>query len=312
MKTLVLGKTLVDLIVNVDTLPKTGDDLVCNKHVISMGGCAYNVATILKYFGIEHDLVSPVGKGIYASIIKEELVKNGYKIYIEDKSADNGYCLCLVEQDGERSFITIPGIDTIYKSEWLDKIDSSSYDNIYISGYEMEDESGIVISNWLINQKDKNIFFGPGPRLNFIDKEIMDQMLKLNPILHLNDDEALRYTNETDVISAAKELYRITSNSVFITLGKDGVLYFEGDKYEFIDGVSTVVENTVGAGDSHIGAILAGISMGYDCEYSCHIANRVAAKVVSSDGSRLEDDLFSIDDYIILDRYEGLNKKLSV
>lgn len=312
MKTLVLGKTLVDVIVNVDNLPKTGDDLVCNKHVISMGGCAYNVATILKYFGIEHDLVSPVGKGIYASIIKEELVKNGYKIYIEDKSADNGYCLCLVEKDGERSFITIPGIDTTYKSEWLEKIDSSSYDNIYISGYEMEDESGVVILNWLIKQKDKKIFFGPGPRLNFIDKEIMDRMLKLHPILHLNDDEALRYTNETDVISAAKELYRITSNAVFVTLGKDGVLYFEGNKYKFIDGIETIVENTVGAGDSHIGAILAGISMGYDYEYSCHIANRVAAKVVSSEGSRLEDDLFNIDDYVSLDRYQVLSKALSV
>lgn len=38
MKTLVLGNVLVDVIVNIDYLPKTGDDLVCNKHLNSMGG----------------------------------------------------------------------------------------------------------------------------------------------------------------------------------------------------------------------------------------------------------------------------------
>ncbi|MEF9991730.1 MAG: hypothetical protein RSD22_05080 [Romboutsia sp.] len=50
MKTLVLGNVFVDVIVNVNYLPKTGDDLVCNKQIISMGGCAYNVATVLKAF----------------------------------------------------------------------------------------------------------------------------------------------------------------------------------------------------------------------------------------------------------------------
>lgn len=293
MKTLVLGNVLVDVMINVDYLPKTGDDLVCNKHVISMGGCAYNIATVLKNFGSDHSLFSPVGKGIYASIIREELEKNNYQIHISDESKDNGYCLCLVEKDGERSFITVPGIEHEFKKEWVEQIDGSNYENIYVSGYEMEGRTSIVITDWLMKQKNKNIFFGPGPRINFIEKNIMDKMFSLKPILHLNDDEALKFTNETDVLNAAKEIYKKTNNAVFITLGKDGVLYYEDGEYSHIKGEDAIVENTVGAGDCHIGAIIACFSKGYSFEESCYIANKAAATVVSSEGSRLDDKLFN-------------------
>ncbi|RDY24593.1 kinase [Romboutsia maritimum] len=299
MKTLVLGNVFVDVIVNVDALPKTGDDIMCNKQLISIGGCAYNVATVLKNFEVEHDLISPVGNGIYGEIIREELEKNDYKKYITDDSSDNGYCLCLVEKDGERSFITIRGIESTYKSKWLEDIDDSEYDNIYVSGYEMEGESGVIISNWLLKQKDKTLFFAPGPRINYIQKKTMEKILTLNPILHLNDDEALKYTNKSNIMDAAKEINRLTLNSVFITLGKDGVMYFNGNNYKFIDGISTQVVNTIGAGDSHIGAIIASYSKGCNYDECCYIANKVASKVVGYEGSRFEYKLYFKDEYLM-------------
>lgn len=297
MKTLVLGNVLVDVMINIDNLPKTGDDIVCNKQVISMGGCAYNIATALKNFGTEHILLSPVGKGIYATLVREELENNNYPILIYDDSKDNGYCMCLVENNGERSFITVPGIEHEFKREWLDNIDEE-YGNIYVSGYEMEGQTSIIITDWLQNRVDKNIFFGPGPRINFIQKDIMDKMLKLNPIMHLNDDEALKFTGKSDVLSAAKEIYSMTSNVVLVTLGKKGVLCFEGDKYKFIKGNPAKVENTVGAGDCHIGTIIACYSKGFTFEESCYIANKAAAKVVGSEGSRLDKRLFDGENYI--------------
>ena len=299
MKTLVLGNVFVDVIINVDALPKTGDDIMCNKQVISIGGCAYNVASVLKNFEIEHDLIPPVGNGIYGKIIKQELENNDYTRYINDKTGDNGYCLCLVEKEGERSFITIKGIESEYKIEWLDGINVNEYDNIYVSGYEMEGKSGELISNWLLNKAKKNVFFAPGPRINCIPKETIKNMLKLNPILHLNDDEALKFTNEENIIEAAKQINKLTSNSVFITLGKKGVMYFTNGYYKFIDGFETEVVNTVGAGDSHIGAIIAAYSKGYDYDDCCYMANKVASKVVAYEGSRFEKKLYAKDEYIL-------------
>ena len=69
MKTLVIGNVYVDVIVNVDQLPKTGDDIVCKKQILTVGGCAYNVATVLRNFNIDHTLIFPVGNGVYLSLI---------------------------------------------------------------------------------------------------------------------------------------------------------------------------------------------------------------------------------------------------
>ena len=84
MKTLVIGNIYVDVIINIDKLPRTGDDILCKKQLITVGGCAYNVATILKNFDIDHDLLFPVGKGTYSDIIRKEVLKlikeNEYKI----------------------------------------------------------------------------------------------------------------------------------------------------------------------------------------------------------------------------------------
>lgn len=299
MKTLVLGNVFVDVIVSVDTLPKTGDDLVCNKHITAIGGCAYNVATVLKNFEVDHTIVCPVGNGIYGNIIEKELIENNYSSGIKVEYGDNGYCLCLVEKNGERSFITIPGIETKYKAEWLENIDSSIYKNIYISGYEIEKESGIVITNWLSKQKNKNIFFSPGPRINYIDNDILNMILDMNPILHLNGEEASKFTKENNIVDAAKTLNKRTNNSVFITLGENGVIYFNEGNYKYIDGFKTDVVNTIGAGDSHIGAIIAAYSMGYNFEDCCYIANKVSSTVVSFEGSRLEPKLFNKYDYLL-------------
>ena len=57
--------------------------------------------------------------------------------YIQDDRADNGYCLCLVE-DGEADFYHRSGIEKDYKLEWLSQLDASNYDAVYLSGYDME------------------------------------------------------------------------------------------------------------------------------------------------------------------------------
>lgn len=298
MRTLLLGNAIVDVILNIETLPKTGDDIFCQKQSVTIGGCAYNVATILNHFGVEHDLVVPIGTGSYASMIKEELLSHNYQIHIEEQTVDNGYCLCLVEGDGERTFITVPGVEANYQRKWLDAFSGEHYDNIYISGYEMEGSSGVIISDWLTTQKINHLYFAPGPRITFIEKETMERLFKLHPILHINQSEALSFTGEQDLNLAVRKLYDLTHNELFITLGEAGVLHFDGENQSVIPAFKTTVVNTIGAGDSHLGALIALRSLGYETKKCCEIANQVAAKVVSLESSKFEKEYFNKGDFI--------------
>ena len=47
MKTLVLGAAIADIIMKIPRLPKSGEDILCTERKLTIGGCAYNVATML-------------------------------------------------------------------------------------------------------------------------------------------------------------------------------------------------------------------------------------------------------------------------
>ena len=46
MKTLVIGAAIIDIIMKIKRLPKSGEDILCSETVSTVGGCAYNVALI--------------------------------------------------------------------------------------------------------------------------------------------------------------------------------------------------------------------------------------------------------------------------
>ncbi len=53
-----------------------------------------------------------------------------------------------------------------------------------------------------------------------------------------------------------------------------------------------MVADTIGAGDAHIGAVMAQLQMGTPLPQALATANRVAAAVVSVQGARLDDGAF--------------------
>ena len=90
MKTLVIGAAIIDIIMKIKRLPKSGEDILCSETVSTVGGCAYNVAGTLRGFDVDHDLFVPVGRGMYGDMIAGDLEKLGYRILIREEESDNG------------------------------------------------------------------------------------------------------------------------------------------------------------------------------------------------------------------------------
>lgn len=72
-KCLVIGAAMLDIVVKMERLPKSGEDIYMDSQEMTVGGCAYNVADILKHFKVPYTLFAPVGTGVYAGIIEKEL-----------------------------------------------------------------------------------------------------------------------------------------------------------------------------------------------------------------------------------------------
>lgn len=292
-QTLVIGSAVVDVIVNIPHLPKTGEDVHISSQTRSLGGCAYIVSDVLRHFGAPYSLCTAVGTGIYGDFVGQKLQERGVPIYVR-RPEENGCCYCMVETEtgGERSFIVDHGIEYTFYEDYLEKIDTESIDSVYVCGLEIEEHTGWNIIEYLRKHPAYTVYFAPGSRIMEIQPDRMEAMLTLHPILHLNEGESLAFTGESTVEGAARVLYGKTDNGVIITLGEKGAYCYDGADH-YAAPVPAVVKDTIGAGDSHMGAVISARRFGLSFGDAIWTANHISSAVVSNAGGLLEEEDFA-------------------
>ncbi|HIZ21440.1 MAG TPA: bifunctional hydroxymethylpyrimidine kinase/phosphomethylpyrimidine kinase [Candidatus Blautia faecigallinarum] len=292
-KILVIGSTVVDVIIELmERLPRTGEDVHVRRQQMSLGGCAFNVSESIRHFQVPYILFSPVGTGTYGHFVREELHRRGISSPIPTPDKDNGCCYCFVENTGERTFVCDHGAEYLFREEWFRLLDLEEIDSVYICGLEIEESTGPVIVDFLEKNPRLKVFFAPGPRISRIDPWLLARLFCLSPVLHLNETEVLSVTEENSVSQAARALYEKTHNTVIVTLGANGCYYFDGEKEETIPAFSVNLADTIGAGDSHIGSVMACLKKGDPLPKAIAKANMVAAAVVGTTSALLPDEEF--------------------
>lgn len=308
---LIIGSTCVDVIINIPHLPVTQEDIHPTAQTMSIGGCSYNVAYMMRLLHAPCTHISPVGTGMYGDFAAKCLTESGVPISVRIPDRDNGCCYCLVEESGERTFMAWHGVEYTFQKEWMEPYPASDFGICYICGLEIEEPTGISLIEYLEEHPELPVFFAPGPRLKHIAPEKLERVLALHPILHLNEQEAgflSEYLGvgisgqetpeeptpaaDASISKTAGTLHAVTGNSVIITLGKNGCFCKEKDGSEYLLPSIPVdhVVDTIGAGDSHAGTILACLTKGMNLHSSIAYANQVAAAVVQVPGIGLKEE----------------------
>lgn len=304
---LIIGSTVVDITVRLPKLPYTGQDMNITSQSMSLGGCAYNVSEALRHFKMPYTLFSPVGVGVYGEFVRRNLDDKKLSFILPTSKLDNGCCYCFVEDSGERTFACYRGAEYQFQKDWFRLLDLSAIDRVYVCGLELEEPTGEAILEFLEEHPELTVYFAPGPRIMSIPPKIMDRMLSLSPTLHLNAKEASEFTrvhlNEGNSESrlelaslhmTASSLMERTKNCVIITLGAGGAYILEvSGSHAHIPARSADQIDTTGAGDAHIGAIMACEMRGMTLSDAVTVANSVSAAVVESNGAGISDKNFS-------------------
>lgn len=286
-KLLFIGSTVADVVLRLPALPQPGDDLHVEHQQVSLGGCAFNAFRAAQVTGsVPCMLASPVGTGVWGEWVQAALAERGIVPAIPRPEEPNGCCYCLVTPDGERSFLCEHGAEYRFRREWLDALpqDASA---VYLCGLEVEEATGDTLLDWLEAHPPRKLLFAPGPRLCRIPPWKMARVLALTPLLHLSEVEAAQFTRADEPAEAAALLRRITGGDVVITLGDRGAYCLGAEGGQLIPGFPARVVDTIGAGDSHAGALMAALAEGLSLPEAVRRANRVAAAVVSQAGAEL-------------------------
>lgn len=119
---MVVGAAVIDVIADAYALPWRGCDIELKQQSVNVGGCALNIAVALKRLGIEAGNALPLGQGVWAEIIRNRMAKEGLISLIDNAEGDNGWCLALVEPDGERTFMSFSGVENQWNRQWLARL----------------------------------------------------------------------------------------------------------------------------------------------------------------------------------------------
>ena len=137
------------------------------------------------------------------------------------------------------------------------------------------------------------MFVAPGPRLDHIPRPLLERVLALHPLLHLNQREAGLLTGLEDAEESAALLCRRTGRAVIVTLSSRGALVQEpGRAAELLPSEPVPMVDATGAGDSHAGAVLAGLEQGLELRQAVRRANRISAQAVQQKGGALTPESF--------------------
>ncbi len=296
-RALILGSVFVDLLIKTPQLPVSGSDITATGGETVVGGCAFNAADVLLKLNLPFDSLLPVGEGLAASIIKEELARRNFACPVFPGCGDNGICITLVEPSGERSFVTLEGLDSHFDPAWLQDAPVEEADFIYLSGYQTEGAGAEVILQALGRMKPSaKLLFDPGPRVPFIQKEVFSVLERHQVLYNLNAAEARELSGCDSIEDAACALSRRSGQAVIITCGAQGALLYEDGTLTQVPAFAVAMGDSSGSGDAHSGGLLAGLICDLPLIECVRLANACAAAVTAQQGpacalprSRLEE-----------------------
>lgn len=282
----VLGSVIADQMMTVPHLPERGGD-VMGGPVRAQAAGMFNVIAAAARLGLPAALAGRLGCGPIGDLLRSAIAAEGAKVLMPTASTgDSGCCIGFIEPDGERTFVTSPGVEQTLTDKDFEAVSWRPDDALYVSGYDLlYPSSGPAIARLLGRLQASTVLLDPGPLIADIDPGILDAVLAHTTIFSLNERELSLIGLTPGEASAL--LTRLPDGAAVVArVGADGaVLHRRGQNPVHVAARPTEVVDTTGAGDAHAGALLAALAEGHDLEEAVWRANVAASLAVARLGS---------------------------
>lgn len=273
-----LDTVMVDVIMKVAHIPQKGGDVLADDRLFTTGG-GYNAMSAASRCGLASTYVGTLGTGPFSDLAAQSLDRDSIGAPLaHSKFLDVGYCVTLVEPNGERTFITATGSEVDLGSSELAQIRPVSGDYVLVSGYNvMYEPQASEILEWLESlDPEVVVAFDPAIRVEDIPTPNLERILKRATWLLCNEREAQFLSRRDDMTEAINQLASLSINTI-LRVGSEGCWVIEGSSVTRVPGFQVAVVDTTGAGDTHNGIFLAELARGNAPSEAARIANAGAA-----------------------------------
>ena len=275
-----LGLATLDVVHSVDALPGLNTKITARGQEVAAGGPATNAAITFAAMGGDAVLVTALGAGPVARIVRADIESCGVRVV--DVAADHAgdapvSSITVLAATGERTVVSVDGTATQIErvpdlSTLLDDADVALVDGHHPVLAEAGARAARAGSVPLVLDAGRW-------------REVMRTLLPLADDVICSAD--FRYPDSADVESSAEAIAGCGVRTTVVTRGPDSVLWWQGDHAGSVTPAVVPVVDTSGAGDAFHGAYCYLLTdAGLDITGRISGASHVASIKCSSAGMR--------------------------
>jgi ribokinase len=277
-KITVIGSSSMDLVVTASKRPDKGETILGESFKTVPGGKGANQAVAAARLGAEVYMVGCVGDDAFGKEILDNFKKNNVNTrFVEPVTGVESGTAHITLAEGDNSIIVVKGANDYVTPGFVEKaLDVIRDSDIVLIQQEIPEETVEYVSE-KCQKFDVPLLLNPAPARR-ISEDVIERAAFITP----NELEA-------SILFDGKDLHEALlayPNKVFITEGKNGVRFHDGEKEIVVPSYKVDAVDTTGAGDTFNAAFAVALAEGKSFEESLKFANRAASLSVTKFGAQ--------------------------
>jgi sugar/nucleoside kinase (ribokinase family) len=271
-------------------LPAPGELILTDRLMLTLGGCAANVAVDLSKMEVQAAVVGRVGDDVFGRVVSEMLTEehvDASGIFVTP-NCDTSQTLIVNVQNEDRRFIHSFGANAEFRAQDIPHDLVRNCRVLYLGGYLLMDklEQGELIPIFSAARESgvKTVLdvVTPGPA-DYLPK--LEGLLPYVDVFMPNELEGQLITGEVDPLKQAETFRKLGVGTAIVTLGSGGTVVvgkegrFKSGTYQvpFVDGS--------GGGDAFAAGYIYGLLKGMNTQECLRVASALGASCVRAIGT---------------------------
>ncbi|WP_409404942.1 ribokinase [Priestia megaterium] len=277
-KVTVIGSSSMDLVVTSNIRPGAGETVLGESFKTVPGGKGANQAVAAARLGADVSMIGCVGEDHYGKAILENFKSNGVSVEnvkpVTDSDSGTAH---IILAEGDNSIVVVKGANDYITPDYVEKAKEKIKEaDIVLIQQEIPEETVEYVAQ-LCQELKVPLLLNPAPARP-LKAEVIEQVSYITPNEH---EAALLFEGKEK-----EEVLKQYPNKLFITEGKQGVRYFNGEKEVLVPSYQVETVDTTGAGDTFNAALAVALAEGMGFEKGIQFANCAASLSVTKFGAQ--------------------------
>lgn len=278
----------MDLVTRAPRLPRGGETLIGQSFTTVSGGKGANQAVAAARLGAQVSMIGCVGNDAYGEALRGALLAEQIDCQaVSTVDGSSGVALIVVDDSSQNAIVIVPGANGALTAEAIDRFDSViRAADVLICQLEVPDASvGHVLKRG--RELGKTVILNPAP----VSRPLPSDWYASIDYLIPNESEAsalsgLSVDSLETAQAAATRLIALGAGKVIITLGAQGSLFADGQRFEHFPAPAVKAVDTTAAGDTFVGGFAAALAAGKDEAQAIRFGQVAAALSVTRAGAQ--------------------------